>query len=73
MNTSYDDETLEIGALVIIWCCIISPFHHNYDDETLGMMEIGALVIITPRAHARARGYVIGRGVYILLYIVYCI
>ena len=25
--------------------------------------------IITPRAHARARGYVIGRGVYI--YIVY--
>ena len=26
-------------------------------------------VIITPRAHARARGYVIGRGVYILLYI----
>ena len=27
--------------------------------------------LITPRAHARARGYVIGRGVYILLYIVY--
>ena len=24
------------------------------------------LVFITPRAHARARGYVIGRGVYIL-------
>ena len=28
------------------------------------------VVIITPRAHARARGYVIGRGVYI--YIIYC-
>ena len=28
------------------------------------------VVIITPRAHARARGYVIGRGVYILLYII---
>ena len=27
-------------------------------------------IIITPRAHARARGYVIGRGVYIL-YIIY--
>ena len=27
--------------------------------------------IITPRAHARARGYVIGRGVYILY--IYCI
>ena len=28
--------------------------------------------LITPRAHARARGYVIGRGVYyILLYIIY--
>ena len=26
-------------------------------------------VVVTPRAHARARGYVIGRGVYI--YIVY--
>ena len=30
-----------------------------------------AIMIFTPRAHARARGYVIGRGVYILLYIVY--
>ena len=29
------------------------------------------LNVITPRAHARARGYVIGRGVYILLYIIY--
>ena len=26
--------------------------------------------LFTPRAHARARGYVIGRGVYILLYII---
>ena len=26
---------------------------------------------ITPRAHARARGYVIGRGVYIIIYILY--
>ena len=26
-------------------------------------------IIITPRAHARARGYVIGRGVYYILYI----
>ena len=26
------------------------------------------LYIITPRAHARARGYVIGRGVYIYIY-----
>ena len=25
------------------------------------------IYLITPRAHARARGYVIGRGVYILL------
>ena len=29
--------------------------------------------VITPRAHARARGYVIGRGVYCILYIVYYI
>ena len=27
--------------------------------------------VITPRAHARARGYVIGRGVYYILYIIY--
>ena len=27
--------------------------------------------LITPRAHARARGYVIGRGVYYILYIYY--
>ena len=26
--------------------------------------------IITPRGHARARGYVIGRGVYYILYII---
>ena len=26
-------------------------------------------IVITPRAHARARGYVIGRGVYYILYI----
>ena len=30
-------------------------------------------MLITPRAHARARGYVIGRGVYILFVVVYCI
>ena len=29
------------------------------------------LQIFTPRAHARARGYVIGRGVYYILYIIY--
>ena len=28
-------------------------------------------MLITPRAHARARGYVIGRGVYYILYIIY--
>ena len=28
-------------------------------------------MLITPRAHARARGYVIGRGVYILYIIIY--
>ena len=28
--------------------------------------------IITPRAHARARGYVIGRGVYYIFNIIYC-
>ena len=28
-------------------------------------------LIVTPRAHARARGYVIGRGVYYILYIYY--
>ena len=27
--------------------------------------------VITPRAHARARGYVIGRGVY-YIFIIYC-
>ena len=32
--------------------------------------ETELAIIITPRAHARARGYVIGRGVYIL-YIIY--
>ena len=30
-------------------------------------------MIFTPRAHARARGYVVGRGVYILFVVVYCI
>ena len=30
-------------------------------------------MLITPRAHARARGYVIGRGVYYILYIIYYI
>ena len=29
--------------------------------------------LFTPRAHARARGYVIGRGVYYILYIYYII
>ena len=33
-------------------------------------MLASLVIIITPRAHARARGYVIGRGVYILLYII---
>ena len=33
-------------------------------------MEMPVIIIITPRAHARARGYVIGRGVGIL-YIIY--
>ena len=32
---------------------------------------IAISIIITPRAHARARGYVIGRGVYILYIILY--
>ena len=30
-------------------------------------------VIVTPRAHARARGYVIGRGVYYIYIIIYYI
>ena len=38
------------------------------NDVLLGLGV--ALLVITPRAHARARGYVIGRGVHIL-YIVW--
>ena len=34
--------------------------------EVLGAMTRHSCAIFTPRAHARARGYVIGRGVYIL-------
>ena len=38
----------------------------------LGKTTYGASAIITPHAHARARGYVIGRGVYIIIVVVYC-
>ena len=43
--------------------------HMQQDDTSIAHVS----VIITPRAHARARGYVIGRGVYIycILYIVW--
>ena len=30
------------------------------------------IYIFTPRAHARARGYVIGRGVYYIYIVIYC-
>ena len=52
--------------------------HHRYlqaardppgHREGRGDHALHGWIIITPRAHARARGYVIGRGVYILLYI----
>ena len=47
-------------ALYLPHCFFLEVFH-NY------------AVVITPRAHARARGYVIGRGVYYILYIIYYI
>ena len=41
------------------------------DSEPPDILCESCACIITPRAHARARGYVIGRGVYIYIYIVY--
>ena len=51
---------------------------YNYINNILGFALAAAcgqlvklterfFIIITPRAHARARGYVIGRGVYIII------
>ena len=37
------------------------------------MQDVVSLFVITPRAHARARGYVIGRGVYYIYMIVYIV
>ena len=44
----------------------LAPFRANGAHPSI-MQPLKLLV--TPCAHARARGYVIGRGVYILLYI----
>ena len=40
--------------------------------EYVLFIQCSTISIITPRAHARARGYVIGRGVYYIYIIIYC-
>ena len=42
-------------------------------DRSWRLYIVVVYYIFTPRAHARARGYVIGRGVYYILYIIYYI
>ena len=58
--------------------CDPTPFTHTNDSiSSVSLVtgtgeatrSVGTGSIITPRAHARARGYVIGRGVYYILYI----
>ena len=47
---------------------LVSGFDCGVDKRIVG---VASAIIITPRAHARARGYVIGRGVY-YIFIIYC-
>ena len=45
-----------------------SPHFGLWQMYILFSMGAYKLLVVTPRAHARARGYVIGRGVYIYIY-----
>ena len=49
-------------VIMLSWCPV---------QRSKASTRVRDRVIITPRAHARARGYVIGRGVYYILYIYY--
>ena len=53
-------STSVVSVCVVVCVCI------SHCSVIIKIINFYVLVFFTPRAHARARGYVIGRGVYIL-------
>ena len=60
-------------SVAIIVACVVAAEHSSVDVRTIvqnwthpfSVVSLLWMCVITPHAHARARGYVIGRGVYI--------